>query len=107
MVYCHNCGTKNDDESEYCSKCGTPLKDSPDYDEDRRRRRDERYQHRNECFGMPHGNIIGPVIAGVILILIGISAFTSFNFWNYLWPAIIIIVGLIIVGGAIYRSKNN
>ncbi len=32
MVYCHNCGTKNDDDAEFCSKCGEPLKDVSDYE---------------------------------------------------------------------------
>jgi ribosomal protein L40E len=30
MVYCHECGTKNDEEAEYCSKCGALLKNSDD-----------------------------------------------------------------------------
>ena len=49
MVYCHECGTKNDDDSEYCSKCGSSLKgNGNDLDERHRYRRDYRYRQRNE-----------------------------------------------------------
>lgn len=108
MVYCHNCGTENDDDAEFCSKCGEPLKEVS-YEGRRRRRHDERYyRERQECFGLPHGNIIGPLIAGVILILIGIASFTGFqNIWTYIWPAIIIIVGLLIIVGAFYGTRRR
>ncbi|AIS31859.1 MULTISPECIES: zinc-ribbon domain-containing protein [Methanobacterium] len=109
MVYCHNCGTKNEDDAEFCSKCGEPLRDVTDYDRRRRHHRDDRYyRQKNECFGLPHGNIIGPVIGGVILILVGVTAFTGFtNIWQYVWPAFIIIIGLLIVIGAVYRSQRK
>ncbi|BDZ71592.1 zinc-ribbon domain-containing protein [Methanobacterium petrolearium] len=109
MVYCHNCGTKNDDDAEFCSKCGEPLKEVSDYGGRRRPRRDDRYyRERHECFGLPHGNIIGPLIAGVILILLGLASFTGFkNIWTYIWPAIIIIVGLLIIVGAIYGTQRR
>ncbi|MDY9923010.1 zinc ribbon domain-containing protein [Methanobacterium sp.] len=111
MVYCHNCGTKNEDDAEFCSKCGEPLRDVRDDYEGRRRHhhRDDRYyRQRNECFGLPHGNIIGPLIGGIILILIGLASFTGFqNIWTYIWPAIIIIIGLLIIVGAIYGSRRK
>ncbi|BDZ68926.1 zinc-ribbon domain-containing protein [Methanobacterium ferruginis] len=109
MVYCHNCGTKNDDDAEFCSKCGEPLKDLRDYGGKRRPRHydDRYYRQRNECFGLPHGNIIGPLIVGVILILLGLSSFYGFEVWSILWPALIIIIGLLIVIGAIYRTQRG
>ncbi len=110
MVYCHNCGTKNDDDDEFCSKCGEPLKDVRDYGGRRRpRHHDDRYyRERQECFNLPHGNIIGPLIGGIILIFIGLAAFTGFqDIWTYIWPAIIIIVGLLIIIGAIYGTRRN
>ncbi|HMK54397.1 MAG TPA: zinc-ribbon domain-containing protein [Methanobacteriaceae archaeon] len=104
MVYCHNCGTKNDDDAEYCSKCGTPLKESAD---NRRHREEYRHRQRNQCFGLPHGNLIGPLIIGAILILVGLSSFYGFQVWTYIWPAIIILVGLLIVVGAIFGYRNR
>lgn len=62
---------------------------------------------RSECFGLPHGNLIGPLIGGTILILIGVSFFVGWDFWNYIWPILIIIVGLLIIAGAIYGYKNR
>lgn len=110
MVYCHNCGTKNEDDDEFCSKCGEPLKEVRDERHHRHRHhRDDRYyRERQECFGLPHGNIIGPLIGGLILILVGLAAFTGFqNIWTYIWPAIIIIIGLLIIVGAIYGARKK
>lgn len=103
MVYCDECGKQNEDDAEYCSKCGNPLKK----DNNRRRSRDYRHRQRQECFGLPYGNIIVPVIIGVILILLGLSSVYGFKFWSYLWPAIIIIVGILIITGAIYSTRNR
>jgi uncharacterized membrane protein YvbJ len=116
MVYCHNCGAENKDEDEYCSKCGEPLKEDVKKRtrrEQRQRRRDEcfgmeqRQRRRDECFGLPGGNIIGPLIAGIILILVGLSAIYGFQYLRYLGPALIILIGLLIIAGAIYRTRRK
>jgi len=65
---------------------------------------DER--QRSECFGLPHGNLIGPVIAGIVLIMIGVSSFFGWDFWYYFWPIVIIIVGILIIVGAIYSRRR-
>jgi len=115
MVYCHNCGTKNPDDSEFCSKCGEPLKDVRDY-EGRQYRRDQHNRHKDECFGssdkdecfgLPHGNLIGPLIAGAVLILIGLSSIYGFEIWQYFWPVLIVIIGILIISGAIYSSRKK
>ena len=102
MVYCDECGTQNDDEAEYCSKCGNPLKGGKHH-----RSRDYRKQQRDECFGLPHGNIIGPLIIGAILILVGLSSVYGFEVWNYIWPAMIVIIGVLIIAGAIYSTRKK
>jgi uncharacterized membrane protein YvbJ len=103
MVYCHNCGTKNEEDGEYCSKCGEPLKE----DVERRYQPEHRQRQRDECFGLPYGNIIVPLIIGVILILSGLSSIYGFQFWQYLWPALIVLIGLLIIAGAIYRARRK
>lgn len=103
MVYCHNCGTKNEDDAEFCSKCGTPLKENVE----RGHREKQHKRQRDECFGLPHGNIIGPLIIGFILILAGLSSIYGFEFWQYLWPALIVLIGILIIAGAIYRARNR
>ena len=116
MVYCHNCGTKNEEDDEYCSKCGTPLKevDEKSYRRERRRRRrnecfgvsDHRHRQREECFGLPYGNIIVALVFGVILIFAGLSSIYGFELEN-LGPALIILIGLLIIAGAIYGASRK
>jgi uncharacterized membrane protein YvbJ len=106
MVNCQNCGTKNEDDSEYCSKCGEPLKGKGEYDK-RHYRNDYRYRQRNECFGLPHGNLIAPIVAGVVLILLGLSSLYGFAIWTYIWPALIILIGILIILGAIFGSRRR
>jgi uncharacterized membrane protein YvbJ len=102
MVYCHECGTKNEENAEYCSKCGSSLKESDDRDERyRHHHRDQRYRHRNECFGLPNGGMIVGLLFGILLILFGVSAYYGVSLWRYLWPIIIVIVGILIIAGAI------
>ena len=102
MAYCDECGTKNEDDAGYCSKCGKPLKE-----ENNHRPRNYRRRQRDECFGLPFGNIIVPIIIGIVLIMIGLSSIYGFSVWQYLWPAIVIVVGLLIIIGAIYRTRRK
>lgn len=103
MVYCDECGKQNEEDAEYCSKCGHPLKG----DRHRRRSKDYRHRQREECFGLPHGNLIVPLIIGIILILWGISSIYGFAIWNYMWPIIVIIVGIIILIAVIYGFRRK
>jgi uncharacterized membrane protein YvbJ len=103
MVDCPNCDAKNEEDDEYCSKCGEPLKK----DDIRRSRWERRQRRRDECFGLPGGNIIGPLIAGIILILVGLSAIYGFQYLRYLGPALIVLIGLLIIAGAIYRTRRK
>ena len=102
MVYCHECGTKNEEDAEYCSKCGASLKESDDRNRRyRHHHRDRRYRHRNEIFGLPNGGMIVGLLFGILLILFGVSAYYGVSLWRYLWPIIIVIVGILIIAGAI------
>ncbi len=102
MTYCTKCGFKNKDEAEYCIKCGAPLK-TVDQEGRRVRRRQE-----NECFGLPHGGAIAGLIIGILIILWGLSQVTmifpeDFQFW---W-LIIIIFGVLIIAGSLYRFSRR
>ena len=108
MVYCHECGTKNEDNAEFCSKCGSSLKGNGDhYDGRRRRRGDYRYRQRNECFGLPHGGLIVGLIFGVLLILFGVSSIYGFAIWDFIWPIVIVVVGILIILSAIYNYTRR
>ncbi len=68
--------------------------------------RDERRREREETYGYP-GGIIGPVIGGGILILVGLSSLFGWNIWEYFWEILVIIIGLFIIIGAIYRNRKR
>lgn len=109
MVYCPKCGTQNDDTADFCVKCGASLQTSTVSSRRRERRKAEQ-----ECFGLPHGGAIAGIVFGVIILIWGLTTLlqqmgyiaATFEFW-YL---IIIVVGVLIVAGAIYsltHSKNK
>jgi uncharacterized membrane protein YvbJ len=100
MVYCTNCGTKNEEDAAVCVKCGQSLRG---YQTGRRERR----QREDECFGLPHGGTIVGLIIGMIIILWGISTITDIDFGDYFWPLIIIIFGILIVAGALYKYSRK
>jgi amino acid transporter len=66
-----------------------------------------RRRKEDECFGLPHGGAIVGLIIGIIIILWGISSIADIDFGSYFWPFIIIIFGILIVGGAIYKFSRK
>jgi len=120
MVYCTKCGTKNEEDAKYCSKCGADLEVSrekrferraeewgeqfgkrmEEWGEDFGRRMEE------ECFGLPHGGAIAGLIIGIVILLIGLSWLTGFE-WKFLLPAIVIIFGILFVAGALYSLSRK
>ena len=114
MVYCSKCGTQNPDDAKMCSNCGAPL-----YTVGQRYPGSEREHYKRvegECFGLPHGGMIASIIFGIIIILAGLGLYlqeTGYtgDFWNILWPIIIVIFGILILLGGIYgrrrRSENR
>jgi uncharacterized membrane protein YvbJ len=107
MVYCPKCGTKNEDTAEFCVKCGATLQTGTFAS-----RRYERRRAEQECFGLPHGGAIVGVAIGLIILLWGIFMLAqqtglinqtlNFNFWYI----IIIVIGILIVAGAVYRMTR-
>jgi len=120
MVYCAKCGTKNEEDAKYCSKCGANLKIPQKKSLEKRTeewgeefgRRAEEWGERvgkraeEECFGLPHGGTIAGLIFGIIIILIGVSWFTGFE-WVHFWPAAVIIFGILVVAGALYGLSRR
>jgi len=94
MVYCTKCGTKNEEDAAVCVKCGASLFARQTWGRERKRPEEE-------CFGLPHGGIIAALVIGIIIILAGISSLPGIEIeW---WPFVIIILGILIVAGALYR----
>jgi hypothetical protein len=90
-----------------CTKCGAPLyKVAANYPGSER----EHYRRmEGECFGLPNGGLIASIVFGIIIILAGISLYldvSGINVGNWFWPAIIIIFGVLIVAGGLYRQRR-
>lgn len=66
---------------------------------------EERYKE--ECFGLPHGGLIIGVIFGTLLIIIGISAILKIDIGYIIGPSIMIIIGILIIAGAIYKTQKS
>ena len=106
MVYCSRCGTQNSDSNTHCTNCGAPL-----YTVGQRYPGSDREHYRrveNECFGLPNGGMIVGIVFGIIIILVGLSLFlqVTYNISIQFWPFIIIIVGILLVLGALYRQRR-
>ena len=99
MVYCTKCGTKNEEDAAVCVKCGTSLSTRPTG-------RHERKRAEEECFGLPHGGAIAGLIIGIIIILVGVSWVTGFE-WEFFWPVVVIIFGILVVAGAVYGLRRR
>jgi len=109
MVYCTKCGTKNEEDVKYCTKCGANLEVSREKKLERHAKEwGEQFGKRaeEECFGLPHGGAIVGAIIGIIIILVGLSWLTGFE-WKHFWPVIVIIFGILIVAGAVYGLSRR
>jgi len=107
MVYCTKCGTKNEDTALVCVHCGASLETGTQVS-----RRVERRRVESECFGLPHGGVVFGIAIGVIILLWG--------FWELMhivnpsmfpgvsiWPLVLIVIGVLIVLGALYRLSRQ
>lgn len=117
MVYCTKCGAQNDDEATHCIECGEPLsvihQESRGWEEEIEVRAEEfgrsaeRFGKRmeEECFGLPGGNSIIGILIGLAIILWGASEIMG---WNLdLGPYAIIVFGLLIIAGVLYKQSQN
>jgi uncharacterized membrane protein YvbJ len=100
MVYCTKCGTKNEEDAEVCVKCGAPLVTQPPW-------RHARQRTEEECFGLPYGGAIAGTIIGIIIILVGLSLLPGFDIGRYIGAVLVIIIGILIVAGALYRYSRR
>ena len=101
MVYCSKCGFNNEDNAENCTKCGASLQIS------RYERRSARRME-DECFGLPHGGAIVGLIIGIVIILWGLTQVPGLLPENFeLWWLIIIIFGVLIIAGSLYRFSRR
>jgi len=110
LVYCSKCGTKNEDDADVCTNCGASL-----YVPKRayRHKRNECFGPREErrfeeeCFGLPYGGAIVGVIFGVIILVFGFAWLLGKSLWGYIGPLMVILVGILIIAGAIYGATRR
>ena len=117
MVYCTKCGTKNAEDAEVCAKCGARLEVSMEKKFERRVEEwGEQFGKRaeEECFGLPHGGIIVGAIIGIIIIIVGLSFVPGLippdvreATEQYFWAIIIIVFGILIIAGALYKYSRR
>jgi len=111
-IYCPKCGRENAEGSAYCVSCGAPLTSPPagaQYAERRPRRNDECFGRgeEQECFGLPWGGIIAALIFGGLLIFLGIGIWQGWNMENFLGPAVMVLIGGLLVAGALYGYSKR
>jgi len=106
MVTCSKCGTKNPDDAKFCVNCGATL-----YSMEGERGhggscfgQPERRME-NECFGLPHGGTIIGLFIGLMIILFGLGSL--FGWKIDFGPLMIIVIGVLIVAGALYGLSRK
>jgi ribosomal protein L40E len=101
MVTCTKCGAQNDDDAKFCVNCGSVLEVR------RERHRDTCFGHpegriERECFGLPYGGAIVGALIGLFIIISGTAMLLGQDISRFIGPFIVIVIGLLIVAGAIY-----
>jgi uncharacterized membrane protein YvbJ len=98
LTYCPNCGTENEDDSEFCKNCGTPLKEG--YRRVTRRREDDL------CYDVRRGFSWIWVFIGLIIVLAGVSMFfRGARLWSWLWPLIVIAFGVMFLWNILTKQR--
>jgi uncharacterized membrane protein YvbJ len=111
MVYCSKCGTLNSDNANICSNCGAALfasqsqsqTESPHW-----RRRQYREEYREYYRGRAG---VGALFFGIVVLAIGLILFLSVTLnvpaGGYIWPTILILVGLWVLFIGLRRNRRN
>jgi hypothetical protein len=117
MVYCTKCGAQNDDDAANCSSCGASLsvsrRESRGWEEELETRAEDfgkRAENwgrnmEDECFGLPGGSSIIGILFGLAIILLG--ARELFGWRIDFGPFAIIVVGVLILAGALYQMNKR
>jgi len=121
MSYCPKCGNNINEDMTFCPKCGAALRAAQTSTEPvqrtvviRRNEKEEKSEkqekgektekHEKKVYGF-----IGPLIGGLILILIGLTAYlelTDMFDRKMLGALVFIVIGVAIIIGAIYGATS-
>ena len=132
MTYCHKCGSEIKEENSFCPQCGTALKAGeprPPMSPERYRSEKTEKQEKNEKnekeekmekgeqqekYEKQEFGILGPLIGGVILIIVGFILYLTVEGiinLRSLFPVFLLIIGAIVILGVVIgvvmaRGKN-
>jgi len=117
LSHCPKCGNEVTEEMAFCPKCGAALRAEPITVETRRRTyyRDEKAEKEEKGEKGEKGekhekrgySILGPLIGGLILIFIGLTSYLAITGaidTRMVWALFFVMIGVIIIVGAIYGS---
>ena len=119
MAYCSKCGNKVDDDASFCPKCGAPLKSGqPQYaagllsygyereEKNEKREKGEKNEKQETSEKSEQGQYryIGPIIGGVVLIILGLTLLYPQIMQREIWAVLLGSVGVLIIVGAIYTA---
>jgi tetrahydromethanopterin S-methyltransferase subunit E len=107
MVYCVKCGAENKEGAEFCANCGVLLhaKGSREKSGDTCFGPESRMEE--ECFGLPYGGAIVGIVFGVFIIIVGLAVLWGQDIGRWIGPFAAIIIGILIVAGAIYGLRRK
>ena len=113
MPYCPKCGAEVSEEMNFCPKCGATLeplrpqmrREKEEKSEKHEKREKSEKAEKEEKHEKREYGYIGPLIGGLILIVVGLMAYLAVispmhaGNWG---PILLIAIGIIIFVGAIY-----
>jgi hypothetical protein len=122
LSYCPKCGNKVEENMAFCPRCGNPLKGAPstqpppppqpfqrkeEKSEKNEKQEKNQRQEKGEKNEKGEQGYVGYLIGGLILIVFGL--FSVLQISNYFtvnsgqsWAIMLLIIGVIIIVGAIY-----
>ena len=132
MPYCHKCGSEVKEEMTFCPQCGATLRATeprqPEYyiskkaekqEKQEKHEKDEKEEkmekgEQPEKFEKKEYSILGPLVGGVILILLGFMFYLAVSGVinvRSIFPFFLIIIGAIVIlavaiGAVMARKKN-
>ena len=123
MPYCPKCGGEVDENMNFCPKCGAslrigqvPTEAAPARAPQRDEKAEKHEKHEKEEKGEKaekhekgEYGLIGPLVGGLILVLIGTMAFLRMSGLlkgETQWAAFLLVIGTIIIVAAIYGATT-
>ena len=132
MPYCHKCGSEVNEKMTFCPQCGASLKVTetarPVHTERYRNEKAEKQEkqekqekeektekgEQQEKYEKQEYSILGPLVGGVILILVGVMSYLAVSGVinvRSIWPFLLILIGslviLAVLAGAVMAKGRN